>query len=1062
MLAKAFKSPAESEKNSVEGELPPISIISAAIKGMSDEDTSAYLRRLMESSSEQDKVMLDASKIDQAVRAFHAILDDDEIKNKREYLNLNFASLYEHELNDDPKFIMQLSRNLSTHYNRYITPLVVRESPQNMLYQNIIARSRKIVGSGFLKQYIRIGDTRYSDVALSIDIVLIMHSMESMRERFNLLLGAKEPMGSNYIACIRDIEHSLKIIEALECEMFLLLELAFASFKNSEVLELCASNELETWCNDKEHIAKVSLNLYQLHLSFIHCSVFKAQLRAILGDDEDAKDTAENARTKADWAIKNIKTLLGRTTYSEERAVIELLRNYNECEKIISECEDIVLEHKVQFACYQAVIKDKGPSPLVSFDDVLNLLSSNKPVDDLETYSEKFSASLKLYDVLINDCKDKDTLMTAYRHWLLWQQWFGGLKDKKNLSGKVCANYLMQIGIQLKDSLNEAISLEKEEQIKLEAEQAVQDAEKARASLIQEEKEQKAAKKIAAQKKEKRALEQAKKAKERKKLALQERKKAEVLEKEKEQRLLQEQEKLREQQRANQERTKRERERQKREKTAQKKREKRARLREQKKIKQELKQEKLKAEQQEIEQEILEEKRREAEIAQEKLKAEQQEIEPQVEDEVSRLIESLDSLLIAVPIKEDEKFAVVDEQNDELLPRAAIKIDKAKEWVNLRGDQSPFENIFIPADIKQLMSEIESVGYHVVLYGGFPRDSLLNLRVNDYDLVTDCPIETLMTLRDFTVTLMPNCYTFGPFMDMSVISDFDLVKFSKSRYLAANALFATKEGRVFAATDEIYPLFQSPHLLRTGDIRAAFEEDPSRILRTVYYTNHTRKPLTKETVSAMRHCAELIPQKVPFGVVRARLGDLFLRGNANQSFALLLELKIAHHIVAGLGSVIFNRMNTDDYLYQFMADQFSQIDFFISHGNNSKTRYNALALLLLPYHQELLSYKKETSQNCAVLAASLFCDEYSIFDAEKSKLARRLALMIDDYGIQFLYFQSKKYEMSVLAQDKLAVYQPAPPVFMVSSQPAKLAIQPSNRSPYDYDFPEVQKKGKRV
>lgn len=1066
MLTNAFKLPAKSSKKLGGNKCPPVINITAAMSGMSLQDSSSYLKNLIGSPSVQSEVMQEANNIAQAVCEFHAILDDDKIKNKLECLNLNFAATYADELKKDAKFLTQLSRNLSAYYNRFIIPLAEERLAQNTLYENIAVRTKKIMGSVFLKQYIPMGDPQYGEIALSLDIILIMNNMESVRELFNILFGMNALKASNYIVCVRDIEQSLSRIEALERDMFLLLELAFSNSRNSDVLESYKSHDLNTWCNDKAQIDRVSQNLYNLHLSFLRCAVFKTQLYFALGDYKNTSFFTEKVNERVKWAVNNITTLLCQATCSKEEKILELLRNSSECKKIIGNIEDRIPEHPVQYDCYQAATTHKASLSFVDFNNIYTLLKSNEPVGELIAYSDKFTVSLELYDALIN-CKDKDILMAAYRHLLLWQQWFGGLKDKQNLSGKVCVNYLTRIGIQLKGNLQEEILLAKEAQIKLEVELAVQNAEKAMVLLIQEEHEQQIEKKIAAQKKQKQKLEQSRIAKEKTKFGLQEKIKAEAQKKKNEERLLQEKEKLKEQKKTNQERVKQEREQQKRENAARKKKEIRTKQRGRKKAKQkQLK----KGQSEQFEQENLEAKKRETEqqeIGQEQLEAkiteaEQQENKAKAKVEMNCLIKSSDSFLIEDQKNEGEKRTVVDELIDDSLSNSSIKTDQVKEWTDLRCTQSLFEKILIPEHIRQLMSEIECGGYYIVLYGGFPRDSLLNLRINDYDLVTDCPIETLMMVRDFAATLRPNCYTLGPFVDMSVISGFDLVEFSKSRYLAANALFATKEGRVFAAIDEIYALFKSPYLLQTGNIRTAFEEDPSRILRTVYYTNHTHKPLTKETVSAMVYFSELIRQKVPFGVVRARLGDLFLRGNGNQSFALLLELKIAHHIVAGLGSVGFKSMNTDDYLYQFMADQFSQIDFFISHGNNSKTRYDALALLLLPYHQELLRYKKEVSQNCAVLAASLFCDEYSIFGTEKTKLTSRLALMIENYGIQFLYFQSKKH----LSLAQMQVF-PAPLVFMHNqafssfSASSSLPRSLSNLS-YDEDFPKLGKKGMRI
>jgi len=1059
MLTQPFNS--RSKSKSSESTHPQVIDASVMMNGMSLEESSSYLRRFISSPDEQSKIQKEIKKINQAVREFHNILDDNEIQNTFEVLNSTFSQRYEEELKSNPQFLIQLSRNLSQYYNRHIYHLNLDMLSEDSLQNNISVRKKKIIGSGFLKQYVKAGDARYAEIALTIDIILIKNSIESLREQFKLLL---ESSHNDYVGMLKAINSNIKLIEETERELSLIMELAFANLNNVE-LAPDKSKVSNAWCNDRGQVNRVALNLHNLHLSFIHAGAFKARLLELLGDKEGAARASKATLNKVTWVMEHITILLSKTTHSEEKATIELLRNSDECKKIIIENEAATLESQLQFACYQTVTKERVLLP--NIEDVIEVLESNKPNNELSDCAARFSKSLDLYYNLSHSYKDKDILMNLYRHCLSWVQWFGGLNDKQNISGKICLSHLNQMGLQLQNGIKKAIIHEKEENIKLEAKLAEEMAEKASALLIQEEEEQKIAQAKVAQKDREQKAAQAREEKARKQVALQKRKKSEALKKEKELLRRQEDARIIEQKRAEQEKAKKERERYKRELAVKKKKEKRARQRERSKIK--------KVQQNNLESANIDssEARRDfsnvAKLENAKSDSEASKIENARVEKIGLdvVIEGVESLLITASKKTREEN-IVDNLDCDISPKTVVELDQVKEWVELRCKASPLKNIFIPDYVVQLMLEIENKGYHIALYGGFPRDSLLKCNINDYDLVTDCPIEVLKTVRGFEATQMPNCYTFGPFMDICVLPNFDLVEFSKARYLAANALFATREGNVFAATDEIYSLFKSSELLETGDIRAAFENDPSRILRTVYYASHTKKLLTRKSIAAMVDCSALISEKVPFGVVRARLGDLFLRANARQNFDLLLKFQIAHHIVAGLGSGIFKYMNANHDLYQFIADKFSEMDYFISIGNTSKNRYDALALLLLPYHEDLLYNKIGNPVVCARLAVDDFCQKYSIPDIEGKKLINRLAPMINNYGAQYSYVQAKRQRALSTTQSHLFyIEQPAAPVLMFSSSPCEFARKAkatetvNHDESYEHAFPKLGRKGSK-
>lgn len=63
----------------------------------------------------------------------------------------------------------------------------------------------------------------------------------------------------------------------------------------------------------------------------------------------------------------------------------------------------------------------------------------------------------------------------------------------------------------------------------------------------------------------------------------------------------------------------------------------------------------------------------------------------------------------------------------------------------LRSTNTPVAAIPVPGTVQQLMYSLEQAGYFVYIFGGFPRDILLNLMPNDVDLITNCPSEVLKT-----------------------------------------------------------------------------------------------------------------------------------------------------------------------------------------------------------------------------------------------------------------------------------------------------------------------------
>tara|TARA_R110002110_G_scaffold119309_2_gene293779 strand:- start:66702 stop:69959 length:3258 start_codon:yes stop_codon:yes gene_type:complete len=1020
-----------------------------ALRGLSQEQAIQRLLGFLNPET-QDKALIEASRVELAISEFHTILDDKNISNKLDYLDEHFDLRHQDALRHDPIFLSQLSQNLSAYYNRFIHPSSTTQTrSQKDLYQNIIVREKKIIGTLFLKQYIDKNNLKYGDVYLSLNIVLIMNNLELIRECSKLLMEPSlEPIDSDYKACLRRAIKAIKAIQSIEEELTPILKVAFIYAKNESVegTQFALEEAGRFWVERAEDVDRVSQNLYQLHLSFLHYTVYNAQLLSILGDYSAAKDAAQEGLLKAKWAISNVRALLQKTVVSEQNTLSELTRNEKQCQDIITLVQSPKEIHIVQYGCYLSLFDQNTRDSNTLSDNVFEQLKQCLPTGSLSTYPEKFSTSLQLWPLLAKS-KDKSCLEAGYRHWLNWQLWICNLKSEQILSGKICQVSMAGIGLTFKDRLKEiTVQLKKEE---AEAERQHKEilAKKAADSLLREEKIRK--RQQAKQREEKRKRAQAKKAN----LREQNKHKQELRRLQKQNEALAREAEIEAQagEQAKQKLEQQEKHQvameQKQAKAIGRKKAKQARKRFNKKLRQQRDKIELGKCQPENEGEKLALDVDVTVISEGlsllSISKESESATKKTEQNLAVKVESLQNLAQDSEAEKLEKLNVEADRSALVKDVSGIALrDKPEEWVAQRCAESLLPSILIPDSISTLMSQIEAKGYIVLLYGGFVRDSLLKIRANDHDFVTNCPINILREIQSFSATPMKNCYTLGPYIDITVMSDFDLVAFSQPRYLADNALFATKEGKTFAATDEIYTLLNSPYLLptKTRPIESALIQDPSRILRCVYYASHTQKALTLDTIEAMRSCAKKIMQKVPFGVLKARLDDLFLKGHSLPNLTFLYDNKLMSYIVPQPNNEI------EHYVYQFISNQLHQIDIFVCQNGVKIPRLNIFALLLFPYYQYLLTQQNLKQEELTDKTVQVFCDMFAdnLFpQIDQRPFIKQVAATISQYEKLYLHFKAMRIReeaLAVVAQkqnEKTTAASSAEP----QDRPATLTVQ---------------------
>ena len=205
-------------------------------------------------------------------------------------------------------------------------------------------------------------------------------------------------------------------------------------------------------------------------------------------------------------------------------------------------------------------------------------------------------------------------------------------------------------------------------------------------------------------------------------------------------------------------------------------------------------------------------------------------------------------------------------------------------------------NILIPEEIKVIHNIFKNNGFFIHVVGGAVRDSILNIKPKDWDLVTDATPDTVISLlkgQNFVKNILETGKAFGVINVITNTDEFEIATARKDigsgrrpdtvefttieqditrRDLSCNALFFDID------TNEVVDLVGGVEDIKNGVVRTVgnpadrFGEDRLRILRAVRFAGRFGSELDPAVEAALKKDNSLE------GVSPERIRDEFLKG----------------------------------------------------------------------------------------------------------------------------------------------------------------------------------------
>ena len=195
---------------------------------------------------------------------------------------------------------------------------------------------------------------------------------------------------------------------------------------------------------------------------------------------------------------------------------------------------------------------------------------------------------------------------------------------------------------------------------------------------------------------------------------------------------------------------------------------------------------------------------------------------------------------------------------------------------------------------KELLKDIEALGYKAYIVGGTPRDILMGIEPEDIDIATNCPIEILDKAfetydigksRDFGIVALVykgERYEVAQFRTESDYDGFrpgkveivsDLLSDVNRRDFTINALAMDKDGNIIDATgkgqrDIVYKIIRA-----VGDPVERFTEDYVRMVRAARFGSmegFTIERYTQEAIQSMSNLVtKITPERIRLELIKA-------------------------------------------------------------------------------------------------------------------------------------------------------------------------------------------------
>ncbi|MCS5711023.1 hypothetical protein [Candidatus Berkiella aquae] len=357
----------------------------------------------------------------------------------------------------------------------------------------------------------------------------------------------------------------------------------------------------------------------------------------------------------------------------------------------------------------------------------------------------------------------------------------------------------------------------------------------------------------------------------------------------------------------------------------------------------------------------------------------------------------------------------------------------------------------IPPKVGHAMSLIKAKNKNVFIYGGYIRDTLNGKRWHDVDLVSDCDEQTLLTLfpwatKNPLITDYP-VYTIGHKTTITLVKQCDLKIFSKSRFLATDALFADITGQIWDPMN-VFHLLHAPILMAMPGINIieSFKEDPSRLLKTIRTSTHLQRNWERKIYDAITTTSSQL-KKLPFSKFLFQFSELFLRDSAVLHLYICYHTGIIPEIALPLGSDWQKYFSDQSFSFNFMKLCLAQIDHYplkkISHQN----RLYLLAIFLLPALEKnrLLEYAGDwvyTNQAIDESVTTLLEQYFSLYEGEMDADAQRANFhQLKSILTQGLWPCFLANRMRTLESLQAFYYQPPPNAFYAPIQtPSSYAV----------------------
>lgn len=269
-------------------------------------------------------------------------------------------------------------------------------------------------------------------------------------------------------------------------------------------------------------------------------------------------------------------------------------------------------------------------------------------------------------------------------------------------------------------------------------------------------------------------------------------------------------------------------------------------------------------------------------------------------------------------------------------------------------------SVTLPKNVQKLMNLLEEAGYWVYGLGGCLRDFARGELPNDFDLVTNCPLDKLKAL------LIEKGYNyFNPITDLFVLNGLhvdlkhttlDIKSYVEKFDYTINTLICNKEGKIYDILGKLKD-FDKPYLKSLISSKELYEKNPVAILRGIRFHN-TLKNLRDKHITLIQKYAHTV-NTLPLPVYLRNMEALLLRKSAFVNFDFMLNKNILAYIVPGL---------TDDHIREYRAYwqwKMAQID----KAPTDYNRYHLFAILLLPLQGNLKAFFDTYQGDCSEVKA---------------------------------------------------------------------------------------------